>query len=122
MILRSQRIKGRATDEMFQAPRDQCFLWEKEAPVGADFGLINFQGLLQYKNLFNTLMERKNKINTTLLFNINLVHCLFLGTACHLRLFFFFLNRRLTSVTFNMYIICPLVKISIYRAGILTNR
>ena len=39
----SNRIKGGTTDEVFQ---EQCFLWERGAPVSSDFDLFNFQDLL----------------------------------------------------------------------------
>ena len=38
-------IKGRANEDLFQALQEQCFLWEREGPVGADVGLFNFQDL-----------------------------------------------------------------------------
>lgn len=37
-LSRSQEI----TKEVFQ---EKCFLWEREAPVSADFGLFNFYDL-----------------------------------------------------------------------------
>ena len=35
----SHRVEGGTTDEAFQ---EQRFLWERGAPVGADFELLNF--------------------------------------------------------------------------------
>lgn len=42
-------IKG---DEAFQALQEQHVMWERGAPVGADFGLFNFQDLLNTQELY----------------------------------------------------------------------
>ena len=33
-------IKGRASDEVLRAVKDQCILWEKGAPVGVNMYLV----------------------------------------------------------------------------------
>lgn len=43
VMSRSDGIKGGSTGEALQ---EQCFPWESRAPVGSDFGLVNFQVLL----------------------------------------------------------------------------
>ena len=45
--------KGLTTDGAFP---EQCFLWDRGAPVGVDYGLFNFQDLL---NTQGTWQERK---------------------------------------------------------------
>ena len=37
VMSQSNGIKGGTTDEVFQ---EQCFLWERGAPVGLDLGLF----------------------------------------------------------------------------------
>ena len=39
VMSQSHRVRGETTDEAFQ---EQCFLWERGASVGAEFGLFNF--------------------------------------------------------------------------------
>ena len=51
-------------DEAFEV---QCFLWERGASAGADFGLFNFQDLLHAQE---TILHNKGKVkdNARLLF------------------------------------------------------
>ena len=47
------RIEVETIDEEFEAPREQCFLWERGTPSDADFGLFNFQDFFHiHKNLY----------------------------------------------------------------------
>ena len=43
VMSQSHGIKGRTTDEAFQ---EQCFLWERGAPVSLVIGLFKFQDIL----------------------------------------------------------------------------
>ena len=55
----SHGIKGGTTDEAFQ---EHCCLWERGAPVGADFALVStFQIFYMHENRYNTLTERGKK-------------------------------------------------------------
>ena len=44
--LKASGATSRARDEAFQTLQDQCFLWQRRAPVGADFDLFNLTDLL----------------------------------------------------------------------------
>ena len=48
---KSHQIKGETTGEVFQ---EQCFPWERGAPVGADFGFYNFQDLIHAEEPYIT--------------------------------------------------------------------
>ena len=55
----SHRIKGGTADEAFQ---EQCFLWDRGAPVGVDFDLFNFQDHLHAQD--HVTLWREEKMNT----------------------------------------------------------
>lgn len=46
MMSQCHGIKGGPTDEVFLALQEQFILWERGAPVGVDFGLLNLCDLL----------------------------------------------------------------------------
>ena len=48
-VTKSQKIKGGTTDEAFQ---EQCFVWERGAPVVVDF--FTFKIIHMQQNLYNT--------------------------------------------------------------------
>lgn len=69
--MRSQchRIKDWTTDETFQALQEQHVMWERGAPVGADFGLFIFQDLLNTQELYiyNILQRREKRKKNSLM-------------------------------------------------------
>ena len=60
----SHGIKGGTTDEAF---KEQCFLLERGVSVDVHFELWTFNIFYMYKNLFNTLKDRKMHKQTPLI-------------------------------------------------------
>ena len=55
------RVEGGTTGEEFEALQEQCFLWERGTPSGADFGLFNFQDFFTYTRTYTDGKEKKLK-------------------------------------------------------------
>ena len=57
----SHIIKGGATDEVFEAIQEQCFLWERGASVDVDF--LTVKNFYKQNNLYKTMNDEKKQNN-----------------------------------------------------------